>query len=716
MTVDHRDIASSDARADPGAGPGQISPTKLLEHISRAQRDFILDGDAREVFSRLLDGILDITASEYGFIGETEPGDDGRPVLRTWAITNIAWTDELAQWFEKNNPNGLMFEKLETLFGAVLTEGEPVIANEPGTDSRRGGLPEGHPPLLAFLGLPFLLGGEVVGMVGLANRVGGYNSELVEQLEPFAATCVSLIGALRAGRERDMANSERRQRIAETATVLESVADAVVVVDELGVIRTYNRAAETTFGYSAKEAIGQRITLLMPDELIPPPDVLADHDRLRRYVERGVQPFLGMRQEVFARRKDGTVFPMELIVSEVVSPDATMFVGTCRDLTSRHLAATELQMYAGTIEATPDFVGVGTADGTVLAINEAGRRLIGFPLDEPIMNLQIGDVHTDASRRLVVEVGLPTALRQGSWSGETEFRRPSGGVIPMSQVIMVSRDAHGHPRYVSTIARDISEAKEVERLKTEFVSTVSHELRTPLTSIRGSLGLLTGGVAGQLPEQAASMIQLALSSTERLIRLVNDILDLEKAETQRLGFEMRQLRPGELVNATIDAIAGLSEEADVAVVVEGLNRPVADATFLGDIDRLVQLLVNLIANAIKFSPPGDTVTVSLSVTPDGTLRISVSDNGCGIDETHLETVFEPFRQIDSSDRRRVGGTGLGLAIVRAIAEGHHGSVTVRSTVGVGSTFTVRLPTIDPRESGDHEAAAARPDTRLHASP
>jgi signal transduction histidine kinase len=184
---------------------------RLLRALTEAQLEFIQGIDTHSLFDKLLGVLLDLTRSEYGFIGEVLHNEKGEPFLRTHAITNIAWTDELRADYERMKASGMEFRNLRTLFGSVLTSGEAVVANMPGKDPRRGGLPAGHPALNAFLGLPFKSGGEMVGMVGIANRPGGYDAEIIEFLQPFLTTCSSIIIGWRSEQQRRRAEEMIRQ-------------------------------------------------------------------------------------------------------------------------------------------------------------------------------------------------------------------------------------------------------------------------------------------------------------------------------------------------------------------------------------------------------------------------------------------------------------------------------------------------------------------------
>jgi PAS domain S-box-containing protein len=240
-------------------------------------------------------------------------------------------------------------------------------------------------------------------------------------------------------------------------------------------------------------------------------------------------------------------------------------------------------------------------------------------------------------------------------------------------------------REALVLVRDITERKKVERLKNEFVSTVSHELRTPLTSIRGSLGLLRGGVAGTLPAEAERLIEIAFKNSERLVRLINDILDIEKIESGALAFDRRPLDLAHLVENAVEALGGFAAELGVRLVVAPSVRP---AIVLADHDRLMQVMANLLSNAAKFSPPGGEVVVDVTAVLGG-FRVAVRDHGPGIPEDFRDRVFERFAQADASDRRQKGGTGLGLSICKAIVERHGGTIGFESS-SCGTTFWFEL--------------------------
>jgi signal transduction histidine kinase len=235
------------------------------------------------------------------------------------------------------------------------------------------------------------------------------------------------------------------------------------------------------------------------------------------------------------------------------------------------------------------------------------------------------------------------------------------------------------------LGRVQAELRKSQRVKDEFLSIVGHELRTPLTSIRGSLGLLAGGLLGELPPEAISMVGLAVDNTDRLVRLVNDILDIERMDAGHLPLERAPIGVGELVRQSAQALQGSAEDAGVH-----LRTEIEELTVCADADRIVQTLVNLLGNAIKFSPRDSTVTVAVGPGEE-CARFSVTDRGRGIPADQLDSIFERFNQVDASDAREKGGSGLGLAIARGIVESHGGHLWAESTPGEGSSFCFTLP-------------------------
>lgn len=246
------------------------------------------------------------------------------------------------------------------------------------------------------------------------------------------------------------------------------------------------------------------------------------------------------------------------------------------------------------------------------------------------------------------------------------------------------------------------ERKRLEQLKDEFVATVSHELRTPLTSITGSLGLLLGGATGILPKPTASLLGIAHANCQRLIRLVNDILDIEKHESGQVAFDLRRVEIGSLVEQVVEANRGFAEAHGVRLRIESVT--VAAADVQADADRLAQAITNLLSNAIKFSPPDRDVVVTIEKAFD-LVRISVRDYGPGVSRDFEPHLFEKFAQAEATNARQKGGVGLGLSIVKQIVGRLGGKVGFADAPGGGAMFHVELP-IRKNDVADNELVEA----------
>jgi PAS domain S-box-containing protein len=342
------------------------------------------------------------------------------------------------------------------------------------------------------------------------------------------------------------------------------------------------------------------------------------------------------------------------------------------------------------VESVVDGIVTIDAYGIVESCNAAAERIFGISsralAGRSIKEFATQSHHEELDSFFVIyrRTGGTQALPR---LHELEGRRWDGSVFPL-EIGLSEVELLGQHKFIAII-RDITERKQVERMKMEFVSTVSHELRTPLTSIRGSLGLLAGGTLGPLPPMVSNMVNLAHKNTARLIKLVNDILDMERLQSDGLEFAEEDIPIPDLIRAAVEENRGYVAELSVNLAVRG---DIPEAVVRGDSTRLAQALANLISNAAKFSPRNDTVEIRVN-REDYLVRISVADHGDGIPEEAQSTIFDRFTQADSSDTRKRGGTGLGLHITKTIIERHGGQISFESRTGKGTVFNIDLPVV-----------------------
>ena len=356
-----------------------------------------------------------------------------------------------------------------------------------------------------------------------------------------------------------------------------------------------------------------------------------------------------------------------------------------RDRSAENFAEEKFRL---AVEACPSGMVITDSAGLIVLVNSATELLFGYQREELV------------GRH--IEILVPERFR-----GEHFKHRATFALHPQPQRVQPNRELFGLRRdatefplevwlnpiragddlFVLSVIVDISERKRIERLKDEFVATVSHELRTPLTSIAGSLGLLLGGAAGKLPETAVRLLAVAQNNSERLVRLLNDILDIEKIESGQVIFNFKRIDVRALAEQAIEANRAYADGFGIRVRLDPASQA---GEVLADPDRLAQVLTNLLSNAIKFSPRGSEVAVTTTPHVDR-VRIAVRDHGDGIPAEFKPRVFEKFAQADASDARQKGGTGLGLSIVREIVARLGGKVGFEDADRGGTTFYVDLP-------------------------
>lgn len=339
-------------------------------------------------------------------------------------------------------------------------------------------------------------------------------------------------------------------------------------------------------------------------------------------------------------------------------------------------------------ETAADSIITIAENGTIETANQTCEKMFGY---------QFHTIFGKHISFLIKQIGDDPCTEDGwvKWRDNCRSRRTalrlegiglSRGRVDIPIEISLSFVNLNGKKLITAIVRDISERKEAERRVSEFYSIVSHELRTPLTSIRGSLGLIEGGMTGELPTETLELVNIARESCDRLIRLINDILDLKKLEAGKFEFHKMEIAPSELLGMALAFTEGMAKERGIRLELGWTT----EHPIVADTDRLNQVLVNLISNAIKFSPKNGTVELSATIA-ENAIRFVVRDQGKGISKDQQHKLFCKFQQVDSSDKREQEGTGLGLAICKAIVEQHGGAIGVESDTDKGASFWFTVP-------------------------
>lgn len=376
----------------------------------------------------------------------------------------------------------------------------------------------------------------------------------------------------------------------------------------------------------------------------------------------------------------GTAFAIALLLWAMTIINAYQ---ARRQTAEAALRASEAQMRLVT-GAVPALIALLDPDRRFRFHNRAVERLLpGLPAD---LDGQRLDEVLPEPAAVVVRPRLEAALAGEAQYFSFSVPMPAGTPLELDASLIPRLDESGRIEGVYALVTDVTRLKEVERMKAAFLSTVSHELRTPLTSIRGSLGLVAGGAAGALPEAAKKLVEIARDNCERLVRLVNDILDSEKMASGKMSFSIRDMD----LAATVRESARANEAYAAAYHVRLSVDAAYPARVEADPDRVQQVVTNLLSNACKFAPAGSEVEIAVRVA-DGRARVSVADRGPGIPEAFRDKLFQPFSQADGSDARLRGGTGLGLSISRAIVERLGGAIGCQPREGGGTVFWFELP-------------------------
>jgi len=510
----------------------------------------------------------------------------------------------------------------------------------------------------------------------------------------------------RARVQKALEASEARYR-----SVVDSLSEIIFQSDAEGHWLFLNQAWEDVLGYSVEESLGRRAS-----EFMHPDDLASVAVGKRALIERPDAPHEPMLVRYLTC--DGQRRWMEAYSRATFDASTgayTGMMGTLNDITERFEAERALrettQMQRAILSSASYAIWSCDAQGIIRSFNKAAEEMLLLPasatcglvrapllIDAPNLQERADELGRELDREVSAWEALTLpALASGREEREWTGIRADGEHFPMRLSLSPLSDESGQVEGFVAIGYDLTDAKRAEKLKSEFISIVSHELRTPLTSIRGALGLVEAGVAGELPPKAAQMVSIAHKNSERLVLLINDILDIEKMEGGQMRFEKASLDFGSLLHNALQTNAPYAQNLGVELECDGPDTPIE---IEGDEARLGQVLTNLLSNAAKFSPRGGRVRVQTRVLPATQskarrVRVDVFDDGPGVPPEFEPRLFERFAQADSSATRVSGGSGLGLSISRAIVEQHGGTLSYHAvTSGQQHSFSFELPVSD----------------------
>uniref|UniRef100_E6QIY0 histidine kinase n=1 Tax=mine drainage metagenome TaxID=410659 RepID=E6QIY0_9ZZZZ len=467
--------------------------------------------------------------------------------------------------------------------------------------------------------------------------------------------------------------------------VVESSLSFIFTTTLDGRFTSLNTITAKSLGYTVEELAGKPVSEILSPEAR---EIFAES--LRRIASAGE-----FRGTVPMVRRDGVERRIEFSSRRMDMPGMASFVLTHGiDVTEQQVTEDELHLVRRQQELILAAVGDGIygmdLEGRFTFINPAAAKMLGYSaeqLQEKLVHETIHHHHADGSTYSITNCAILNGMRKGEVARirDDVFWRKDETNFPVEYVASPILD-EGKIAGMVIAFQDVAEQRRLERMKDEFVSTVSHELRTPLTSLRASLGLIASGALEKRPEKQKQMIEVALANSDRLIRLVNDILDFDRVEKGGMALNREVIPVIDLLRRAADVAHEAATRASVTFRFDAAMHMVH-----ADQERILQVLAELVSNAIKFSQPHTVVKLSAESAGPGEVIIIVADQGRGIAADKLEVIFERFHQGDASDARALGGTGMGLALCRQIVRQHGGRIWAESEPDKGSRFLFTLP-------------------------
>jgi PAS domain S-box-containing protein len=535
---------------------------ELLKAVNETQISFFLQEDFISPLETLLDKMLYLTESKFGFIGEVLHDEQNQPYLKSHTLTNIAWSEETHQYYNQHYKTGLEFRNLDTLFGESLRTGNIVIANEAYADPRSGGIPQGHPRITRYLGIPVYKGEEFVGLMGLANKSQDYSMSDVEFLEPLVSSYANLIQAIRINRRKKESDRMRKQADEMYRLLSENTGDIIALHDTEMVFQYISPSIEKVLGYTPAELVGKS-----PAEAFNVPDV-------KNQIENQSKIVLPHKHKT-----NGSKVFLEVLLKPLKDEDGNTFsiLATSRDVTERELGVKKLE-------------------------------------------------------------------------------------------------------------KAILKEKELNQLKSRFISMASHEFRTPLSTILSSTDLLLlmseKGIRKITQEQLDTHLNRILNQIKRLNNVINDILILEKNEQ---GKVKSVTQPLYIIGFISSLIAEFNDQKNKIKI----QIPVKEKVIYSDPVWLTHVFKNIIENALKYSLPENQAPELTMIYKSKTFEITIKDYGVGIPKEDQKYIFDSFFR--SKNVSNIKGTGLGLSIVNEYVKKLGGRIKFKSELGGGSEFIVELP-------------------------
>ncbi|HSQ20914.1 MAG TPA: PAS domain S-box protein [Blastocatellia bacterium] len=560
-------------------------------------------------------------------------------------------------------------------------------------------------------------------VVGLANHTlliqkDGNKCPIDDSAAPIrdeegrVSGCVLIFRDVTAQRELEHDKAGQLLTARLLAAIVESSNDAIISKSLDGVIQSWNVAAEQLFGFTAEQAVGQHISLIIP------PERIAEEDHIVTQLKAGkrIEHF-----ETERMRSDGRCIMVSLTISPI-KDDSGNVVGAskiARDITDRKLAEAEREKFVTLIENSTDFIGMCNLDGIPFFVNRAGLKMVGLDSIEQAARTPVADFFFPEDQEQIMNQFFPAVMECGHGEIEVRFRHfKTGEARWMAYKVLRLTDASGKPTGFATVSQDVTERKrladdlmrlaadlsEADRRKNEFIATLAHELRNPLAPVSNMLEVL------KRADGDSETLRRARDTMERqlgqMVRLVDDLLDLNRISRDRLELRQSDVQLSSVIRQAVEVARPLIDSASHDLRVDLPEKPIY---LHADPARLAQVFGNLLNNACRYTKPGGTIWLSAK-RMDSEVLVTVKDTGIGITQGNLKRIFDMFTQVEQSPERSQGGLGIGLTLVKRLVEMHGGSVEAKSAgEGQGSEFVVRLPVLSETQEPPSPGSILAPE-------
>jgi PAS domain S-box-containing protein len=668
----------------------------LVQAISEAQLSFINSSDPKQALGIIMQRLIELTQSDFGFIGEIQTNKEGIPSLLSHYLTDISWDENTRKMYQESHRDGIRFSNLNSLFGYTIRTGELVLTNDPKNDPRSGGLPLGHPALNSYLGLPLWSGDKLIGMIGLGNRLQGYDLTLIEMFKPIWTVSSAIIQSYLDQKNLRDTKRELESSESQIKAILTSMEDLVFELNiDLDILHFWNNNNK-----NSHVKINPANNYNLKD--LPEPFGTGTLDVLIKKVfedgqTRSVElPYFGSSKDIWYQIK----------ISRIDDANAYKVSMLVQDISVRKSVEKEVErlkdFYELLLNNLPIDVVVFSKEQKYLYINhkavsDKSRRdwLIGKNDFEYAQKYGLSDIYVlgrkamfnkvlETKQILEFEEEYPNKLEDGSSKWVLRFFTPIlNSENEIDHILGFGLEISERKKAELDTLTNLDRQKELNELKNKFVSTISHEFRTPLATIRSSMDLMdifTDKKEIQIPK-IKEFIGVVNNEIQILTSLLNDVLLMGRHEARQTPFHPKlnqvDLVIQNVISQNFRFIQNREIKVDCAIKLKNIEF---------DEKLISHVFSNVISNAIKYSEQD----VFITITQDSNETIvSIKDSGIGIPEEDLNRLFNSFFR--ASNSKDFQGTGLGLVIVKNFVEMHGGSSYIKSKVDVGTEFIIKLP-------------------------